>query len=636
MAILFFPHKACLNMNLSYLTSIHHDGSKRYVRSAHADLRLGDEVTLRLRAAPDAPIERLLLRTCPDGEQLFVEMFPAEHQPDAACRWWQATLKLSMPVTAYRFLIFSSDGTWWYNASGPHRHTPTDAEDFRLLADYAAPTWVRDSVFYQIFPDRFADGDPASNVRDGEYEYHGVPARARAWGEPQSSWPQAMVEFYGGDLPGVEQHLDYLADLGVNAIYFNPVFSAYSNHRYDVTDYENVDVHLGGNAALESLRRALAERGMRYILDIVPNHCGFMHPWFQAAQAQASHPTADFFTFRNHPEDYECWLGVRSLPKLNYRSQALREKIYAGPQAVFRYWLRPPYAIDGWRVDVANMLARHGKDQLEAEVWAGIRQAVKAENPQAYLLGENFFDGSSQLQGDNLDATMNYAGFTNPLLYWLNKFQVGQHAEPHHIESAIPWTTEALVDTWQASRAAIPWVIARQQFNLLGSHDTARVLHQVGGDVARNRLAVAFLLTYVGVPCIYYGDEIGMQAGDSLGARDCMVWDQAQWDAGLRAFYRQLIHLRRSSPALVEGGFQVLLAEENLLAYLRDTDEEKLIVIGNRGPAARPAGPLPVALGGISDGVVFKELFSGQTLRVSAGNLSLPEIPAGVQIWQTV
>jgi alpha-glucosidase len=273
---------------------------------------------------------------------------------------------------------------------------------------------------------------------------------------------------------------------------------------------------------------------------------------------------------------------------------------------------------------------------LETEVWAGIRQAVKKENPSAYLLGENFFDGSPQLQGDSLDATMNYAGFSNPIGFWLNQFQVGQHAEPRHVKSAVPWTTQALVDSWQAHRAAIPWVIARQQFNLLGSHDTARILNVLEHNQARNRLAVAFLLTYVGVPCIYYGDEIGMSGKDSLEARNCMIWDSTQWDAELRAFYQTLIGLRRTSPALIEGGFQVLLAEENVLAYLRDTEEEQVIVIGNRGPSEHPAGPLPVRLGAIPDGMKFHELFTGQTSTVNNGNLPLPSISAGVQIWQTI
>src|SRR5512133_1538132 len=198
-------------MNPAYLSSIHHDGSSRYVRPhGGSELHIGDEVTLRLRATGDAPIERLLLRTCPDGEQFFAEMRPSSSQPNPACRWWEVTVRLHMPVTAYRFLLFTPDGAWWCNGLGIQRHVPTDANDFRLLADYEAPVWIRDTVFYQIFPDRFADGEPESNVQDGEFDYGGRKSKAKRWDEPQSKWPQAMVEFYGGDLPGVEQKLDYL------------------------------------------------------------------------------------------------------------------------------------------------------------------------------------------------------------------------------------------------------------------------------------------------------------------------------------------------------------------------------------------------------------------------------------------
>lgn len=623
-------------MNSFYLSSIHHDGSKRYVTSPSGiNLQLGDEVTIRLRAAKGAPIERILLRTCPDGEQFFSEMQIDDTQESPVCNWWQAKLRSTMPVTAYRFLLFTTDGIWWYNGSGLHRHVPTDAEDFRLLADYAAPAWVHDSVFYQIFPDRFSDGDPSNNVKQGEFEYQGVKSQARKWGESQSSWPEAMVEFYGGDLTGVEQRLDYLTDLGVNAIYFNPIFTALSNHRYDVVDYFNVDPHLGGDSALISLRKRMKERGMRFILDIVPNHSGVEHPWFKSAIEDSNSPTAEYFNFHSHPDEYESWLGVRSLPKLNYRSQNLRELVYAGANSIFRYWLKEPFAADGWRVDVANMLARHGKDQLESEVWTGIRRAVKEENPSAYLLGENFFDSSSQLQGDHLDASMNYFGFSNPIGFWLNRFEVNQHATPHNVRSSVPWPTQALADSWQASRASIPWQIARQQFNLLGSHDTPRILNILDQDPARNRLVVAFLLTYVGVPCIYYGDEIGMSGKDGLEARNCMIWDSSQWNINLRIFYQTLISLRRTSPALIDGGFQTLLIEKNVLAYLRDSDDEQIIVIGNRGPEEYPAGALPVDQGAIPDGRVFQELFSKQTSIVVNGNLPLLSLPAGVQIWRS-
>ena len=198
-----------------------------------------------------------------------------------------------------------------------------------------------------------------------------------------------MVEFFGGDLAGIEAHLDHLVDLGVNAIYLNPIFATRSNHGYDITDYDHVAEHFGGDAALVALRRATAERDIRLILDIAPNHVGVEHPWFQAAQADREASTAPYFVFRDHPDDYESWLGVGSLPKFDYRSEALREAMYAGPDAVLRHWLRPPFSVDGWRIDVANMLGRLGPVQLGPEVARGMRAAVKAEDPDAYLLGEH-------------------------------------------------------------------------------------------------------------------------------------------------------------------------------------------------------------------------------------------------------
>jgi alpha-glucosidase len=617
--------------NLSYLSSIHHSGSSRYVSPTQP--RLADEVTIRLRTATTPAIQQVLLRTCPDGEQLYTPLKPENPDQSGVCRWWRASLNISMPVTAYRFLIISNAGSYWYNGSGLHEFNPTDTDDFRLLADYQALDWLKHSVFYQIFPDRFADGDPSNNVKDGEYEYAGYTARARAWGEPPTTGNRAaMVEFYGGDLAGVTSHLDYLVDLGVNALYLNPIFTAYSNHRYDVTDYYSVDPHLGGNQALISLRQALTDRAMRYILDIVPNHCGILHPWFQAALKDPSSPTAEYFTFRKHPNDYATWLGVRTLVKLNYRSATLREVIYAGENSVFRHWLRPPYSADGWRIDVANMLARQGVDQQGMEVGRGIRQAVKVENPQAYLMGENFFDATHQLQGDCWDGVMNYSGFALPLKDWLDPVSIFVPGQTQGINTANPLTTQALVDGWTAFRAAIPWEIAIQQFNLIGSHDTPRALSLLGGNRELFRLVVVLLFTYPGVPSIYYGDEIGL-GNHGKDPRQCMRWDQSTWDVGLLDFYKKLIRLRRTSPALSDGGFQVLLVEDDTLLFQRDSDEEIILVVARRGSQIRPAGPIQVWHGAIPDGTEFSELFTGQHSQVKDGNLPLPEIPPGGQVW---
>ncbi len=618
--------------DLTSLNSIHHSGCSRYgiPNQAH----LGDVLTVRLRTAPASPIRQVLLRTVPDGEQQLTPLRLEYPDPAGACQWWHTTISLSMPVTHYRFLIVGQDSSYWYNGSGLHDYNPTDAEDFRILAGYQAPTWLKNTVFYQIFPDRFADGDPSNNVHDGEYEYAGFPAKSRMWGTaPTAGGRAAMVEFFGGDLEGITAHLDYLAELGVNALYLNPIFTAFSNHRYDVTDYFTVDPHLGGNPALVDLRRGLAERGMHYILDIVPNHCGYLHPWFQAAQADPNAPTAEYFTFRKHPDDYETWLGVRALVKLNYRSSALRNLMYAGPGSIFRHWLRSPYSADGWRIDVANMLARQGADQLGLEVGRGIRQAVKAENPEAYLLGENFFDASSQLQGDCWDGVMNYSGFAFPLRDWLGPTRVTVPGQSQTVNTGRSLSTQALVESWNAFRAAIPWVIACQQLNLIGSHDTPRALSLLNGNRDLLRLVVALLFTYPGVPCIYYGDEIGLGGGLSLNPRQCMSWDKDTWDTGLQAYFKALIRLRRNSSALSDGGFQVLLVETDTLIYQRDGDEEIILVAARRGSEPRPSGAIAVSQGAIPNGTEFEELFTQQRYRVENGNFPLPDLPPGAQVW---
>jgi alpha-glucosidase len=615
------------------LESIHHSGSSRYVFPNQP--HFGDEVTIRLRTALSTDIKQVLLRTCPDGEQQFIALQPENTHPSCACRWWRASIQISMPVTPYRFLIVSEDSAYWYNASGLHTFNPTDAQDFRLLADFNPPEWLNQAVFYQIFPDRFADGDPSNNVKDGEYEYIGFQTRARSWGEPLTTGSRAaMVEFYGGDLAGIISHLDYLEELGVNAIYLNPIFTAFTNHRYDVVDYFSVDPHLGGNQALIALRQSLNKRHMRYILDIVPNHCGVMHPWFQAAMKDKTAPTAEFFTFGKRPGEYSTWLGVRSLVKLNYRSAALREVMYSGENSVFCHWLRPPFSADGWRIDVANMLARQGADQQGLEVGRGIRRAVKAENSQAYLLGENFFDASYQLQGDCWDGVMNYSGFALPIKDWLDPIRIYVPGQRQWINTASQLTTQALVDGWAAFRAAIPWVIATQQFNLVGSHDTPRALALLNGNRDLFRLIVVLLFTYPGVPSIYYGDEIGL--GDQgMEPRLCMRWDQSTWDWDLLSFYKKLIHLRRTSTALIDGGLQVLLVEDDTLIYQRDTDEEIILVIARRGIYPRQSGPIQVGHGAIPNGAEFSELFSGQHSQVKDGMLTLPEIPPGGQVWIT-
>lgn len=602
----------------AWLASAHHDGSARHLSNPWP--RLGEAVRVRLRTGAAAPVRRAFVRTAPDGEQAFTPMAPAGVA--APARWWEAELAVAEPTVHYRFVLEADDGVWFLSAAGATAHDPLDATDFRLLADFDPPAWVRGSVFYQVFPDRFAR-DPALEPGPGTLRWEAPPPE---------DLPFPKV-FYGGDLAGLARRLDHLAALGVNALYLNPIFTSPSNHRYDVADFEHVDPRLGGDAALARLREALTARGMRYLLDLVPNHVGDRHPWFLAAQADPAAPESDFFTFERRPDRYATWLGVRTLPKLDYRSAELRRRVIGGEDSVVRRWLRPPWSADGWRVDVANMLGRQGAVQVGAEVARAIRAAVKETRPDAFLLGEHFFDATAQLQGDQWDGVMNYAGFTFPLWHWLRGYRQELRKPEGELVSAAPFPTAALEAAWRARRAAVPWAVALQQYDLVDSHDVPRIRTAVGGNEALHRLAAVVQLTYPGVPGLYYGDEVGMADAPRLGPRGCMIWDERRWDRSLLAFYRDLIVFRRASPALREGGFQVLAIEPDTLAYQREGPEGWILVVAHRGERPRPAGPLRVSNGGVPDGVEFVERLGGAAAVTRDGALPLPELPQGATLW---
>lgn len=229
---------------------------------------------------------------------------------------------------------------------------------------------------------------------------------------------------------------------------------------------------------------------------------------------------------------------------------------------------------------------------------------------------------------------MNYSGFATPLLTWLRGFRQGAHGLDHAIESAVSWPTTALAETWQQYLAAIPWRIALQQFNLLNSHDTPRLRSEVGGNEALQRLAAIVQFTFPGIPCLYYGDEIGMAEDEHLAQRGCMIWDESQWNQELLAFYKELIRLRRETAVLQTGSFQILAVEQETIAYQREGENGCCLVVAHRHASPRPASPLPVAHGGIADGTYFVEQFSGETAVVQDGVLPLPPQPQGATLWR--
>ncbi|MCO5207708.1 MAG: alpha-amylase family glycosyl hydrolase, partial [Anaerolineae bacterium] len=323
-----------------------------------------------------------------------------------------------------------------------------------------------------------------------------------------------------------------------------------------------------------------------------------------------------------------------SLPKLNYESLELRRRIYGNDDAVFRKWLKAPFSADGWRIDVANMLGRQGAVQLGVQIARDIRSAVKTARPDAYLLGENFYDAAPQLQGDQWDAVMNYYGFTHPLWFWLSHYERASYKLNGKILSDGPSTTTAMTTSWLARLASYPWQIALQQFNLLGSHDTPRIRSVVGENDALHRLATVLLFTFPGVPSVYYGDEIGLTDDDYLRSRGCMNWDEATWDGDLFAFHQQLITFRRRSKALQFGSFQLLHVDEDCVAFQREWERERVLVVANRGTESAEA--IPVAHGGIPDNTVFRDFVGGQEATMSNGQLILPATGQGATLWQQI
>jgi alpha-glucosidase len=614
--------------SLHWTAGLHHDGSALYVGNQAP--KIGDQVTIKLRTPATAPIERVILRTAPDGENHTELMHKIAD--DGHLVWWGVEMPIHMPLTPYRFKVMTTEGAYYYTHAGVSRTDGPEWTDFKLVASFTAPSWAHSAVFYQIFPDRFFNGDPSNDVPEGAWELRGFKTHRRSWGAPVLAWKEAgNLDYYGGDLQGITQKLPYLLDLGVNALYLNPIFTAHSNHRYDVSDFHSIDPYVGGNDGLALLRRETEAVGVKIMLDVTLNHCGWKNGWFTAAQADRHAPTAEYFTFHEHPHRYESWLGVRSLPKLNYRSQKLRDHLFRAPDSVLRTWMRPPYRVDGWRLDVANMQGRQGAYQVPHEIGREIRQAVKAERTDAYLIGEHFYDATTYLQGDELDATMNYAGFTLPLWRWLCGHDLGLEWKPE-IADAQLLGGEELAEQWTRFRAPLPWQVARVQFNLLDSHDTSRLLHKLHGDKTLLRLALALLMAYPGTPSLYYGTEIGMTGGTDPDNRRCMPWEAEAWDHDLREYVKRLVRLRRTAPALIDGGFQHLYAVDGVVAFQRQSAEQRLIVVGQRGPNALALQLIPVWHGGLKEGATLVDMIGGGMYPVEGGMIRLSNVPKGTAL----
>lgn len=600
------------------VTNAHHDGSSLYVSTRSP--RLGDEVTLWLRVAVTATPPEVWVRTAPDAEPAYD---PAERVGEEAGWWWyRARVSMHNPVTRYRWLLVADGHYSWLTGAGLVEHDVPDDRDFTLLTSDPAPEWVTSAVVYQVFPDRFARSDAAAA--------RSLPAWAvpSEWDDPvEQTRPDVAYQMYGGDLDGVSEKLDHLDDLGVDVIYLTPFFPAGSSHRYDSTSFDEVDPTLGGDEALSRLTAAAHSRGMRVMGDLTTNHSGWTHEWFAAAQAHADAPERDLY-FMNPDGTYIGWYGVPTLPKFR-PSRSFFTRLIDGPDSVARKWLAAPFELDGWRIDVANMTARQGDVDANADVARRLRAAMLEERSDAYLVAEHCHDASADLRAGGWHGAMNYAGFLRPLWSWLRDpdYRGGFLGLP----ADVPRTSgRSAVDTVTAFVAATPWREMAASWSLIGSHDTPRV-RTVLGDHAT--VAAGILFTFPGVPMMFMGDEWGGEGIDGEDSRRPMPWERPDArDADTFALYRGLIALRRGSIALREGGLRWMHASDDAISYVREHVDETVWCVAVRDGTQRIS--VLSAMLGLTSEQIPEPVFGEAELEVRGDRVDVTVTGPAFAVWR--
>ena len=572
-----------------------------------------------------------------NGERLLMKKTFTKYEYD----YYDCIYQLNNEMLHFYFEIECGRQKYFYQICGAVK-TVCDEWNFRLSPGFATPDWAKGAIMYQIFTDRFCNGDPTNDVESGEYFYLGGPSKKEAdWNSVSKD--ASVRDFYGGDLQGVIDKLDYLQDLGVEVLYFNPLFVSPSNHKYDIQDYDYIDPHFGkivdekgdllpekstktpenrhatkyinrvtnlknleeGNKLFQKLVEEAHNRGMKVILDGVFNHCGSFNKWLdrekiyenqigyeKGAYVSKDSPYRDYFDFMGGtwPDNgsYDGWWGHDTLPKLNYE----------GSEALYRYilrvgekWVSPPYNADGWRLDVAADLGH--SPEFNHKFWKEFRRRVKGANPNAIILAEHYGDPSSWMQGDEWDSVMNYDAFMEPLTWFLTGME--KHSDDRRDE--LIGDTRFFWDNIYRNYSRFLGPSIFVAMNELSNHDHSRFLTRTNHKVGRvaqlgveaasegvsmpvMREAVMVQMTWVGAPTIYYGDEAGLTGFTDPDNRRPYPWGKE--DQELINYHKELIALRKVSPEFRIGSTKELSLEYNILAYGRFTiDEQSIVIINN-------------------------------------------------------
>lgn len=551
---------------------------------------------------------------------------------------------------------------------------------FMVTPGFHVPEWAKGAVMYQIFIDRFCNGDPTNDVESEEYVYIGYPVmKVDNWEEGLSVMD--VDRFYGGDLQGVWDKLDYLQSLKVEAIYFNPVFVSPSNHKYDCQDYEHIDPHYGvivkdadglvGYNAIDNLdaekyrvRTAAYEnlsasdeffarfveeahrRGIRIILDGVFNHCGSFNKWMDREKIYKIHggyepgayesgesPYRSFFKFHDEngwPDNgsYEGWWNYNTLPKLNYEDSP---ELYEYILKIARKWLSPPYCVDGWRMDVAADLGH--SSEMNHRFWKDFRKAVKEINPDALILAEHYGDASEWLAGDEWDTVMNYDAFMEPLSWFLTGLE--KHSD--RFDGHVCQNSQAFLVSMLSNMSRMQTPSLQAAMNQLSNHDHSRFLTRTNRTVGRLdskgaaaaaegidfgvfRAAVMLQMTWPGAPTIYYGDEAGVCGWTDPDNRRTYPWGKENHE--LIEYHRYLTGIRKRNLAFRRGAFKPLLAENGVLAYGRFLRQERGVVVINSDSRSQTVR-VPVWEAEVEDDAMNRIMYS-DTERYNAGTMVYP------------
>ncbi len=610
------------------------DGTEDFRRPSEP--KAGDRVRIRFRTQ----------RNNVDGVDLIWNNDRIEMQVASTARsfdYYEAEVVMGSEAVLYHFEVHYGTVVCFYNHLGvKEEHVPE--MDFLVYPGYHTPDWAKGAVMYQIFVDRFSNGDPTNDVETGEYSYiNDVSVHVTDWNKPPAA--MGVREFYGGDLQGLINRLDYLQNLGVEVLYLNPIFVSPSNHKYDCQDYDYVDPHYGrivsdcegkmeswdrdnshahkyirrvtdpanleaSNALFIQLTEELHRRGMKIILDGVFNHCGSFNKWMdreriyekqegyeKGAYISEDSPYRSFFRFSEdawpYNGTYEGWWGHDTLPKLNYEdSPALLEEILR----IAKKWVSPPLNADGWRVDVAADVGF--SEEFNHEFWKRFRKAVKEANPDAIVLAEHYGSPERWLRGDEWDTVMNYDAFMEPVTWFLT----GMEKHSDEFRSDMLGNSDAFIQAMRHNMRALPMSSLYTAMNELSNHDHSRFLtrtnhkagraYALGTDAASEdicpavmREAVALQMTWPGSPTVYYGDEAGVCGFTDPDNRRTYPWGREDYQ--MLDFHREMIAIHNRYPVLKAGSLVFLWNDFQGLSYGRFSFEEVVIAILNNQETER-------------------------------------------------